>query len=101
MIDILNLIFFNKQRTQAKLHYFQESKAKREIKLKISNRPNSILMESTYLAASGSELKFPNELTSPKPGPTLPMVAMEAEKAVIKSIFMAERIMVTASTINR
>jgi len=34
--------------------------------------------------------KFPIELTWLKPGPTLPIVAIEAENEVIKSTFMAE-----------
>ena len=48
----------------------------------ISRRPNNMVKLSIHLAKSGSPPKFPNELTFPKPGPTFPIVAAAAEKAV-------------------
>ncbi|MPN55591.1 hypothetical protein SDC9_203275 [bioreactor metagenome] len=55
----------------------------------ISRRPSNMLAERMNFAASGIWLKLPNELTLPKPGPTFPSVAMDADKAVIPSIPMA------------
>lgn len=61
-----------------------------EIIPKISSRPNSILIDNINFPKSGMPLKLPIEPTSPKPGPTLPMVVTEPEKAVITSTFNNE-----------
>ena len=62
--------------------------------LKISRRPISILIDKTNLPRSGSDEKLLMELTFPKPGPTLPIVVMDAEKAVKLSTFIPVRIKV-------
>ena len=69
------------------------------ITLRISRRPSSIFTVRTNFPAVGSPAKFPIELTSPKPGPTFPMVAMDAEKAVNRSIPKKERIRVVQKNV--
>ena len=52
---------------------------------KISKRPKSICNVLTMRTVAGTAEKLSNEPTAPKPGPILPVEAMDAEKAVIRS----------------
>ena len=54
--------------------------------LKISNLPISMFMVSTIFPTPGKPEKFPMELTLLNPGPTLPIVVIEDENAVYKSM---------------
>jgi hypothetical protein len=57
----------------------------------ISKRPNNILVEKIYFAASGKVEKFPiDPIVFPNPGPIVPKVATDPEKDVIRSISMAD-----------
>jgi len=48
-----------------------------------------MFIDRTNFPNAGMVEKFDIELTSPKPGPTLPIVVIDAEKAVNKSTSIA------------
>ena len=57
---------------------------------KISKRPSNILNVRSTFPKSGIEEKFDADPTSPKPGPTVLIVAADAVNAVVISTPIAE-----------
>ena len=65
----------------------------------ISSLPRSITMLKTHFPATGIWLKLPRELTILKPGPTLPMAAMDPETDDIMSTPKPVNIMLERKTV--
>ena len=65
---------------------------------KISTRPKSMMSMAATFWKLNKPAKLPIEPTSPKPGPTLPMQAMEAVREVLKSMLSAKTIVPRAMT---